>query len=249
MVRLYFDIETYRQGSAFNDKIIAIGIIEDWTPFRESSLSRGVDIHIFSKKNCGNESKIVHEFYKYIRVVSSRAKSLSIIGFGILRFDIPLLIQKGYEYGVDSLSELNRFFWHDIRTIDLFQVMLPTNSMRFKGNSLREIVRRANDIGLPIPQLYREGKEVKTLYEKGEFDEIEKHLVGDLKAIRHSISREPFTNSLVRQVCSSLGYSLTQKFSRCGRLRRACFSHIAFFSILLITSSIIVSDITNLTKI
>lgn len=62
--------------------------------------------------------------------------------------------------------------------------MLPANDMRFKGNSLREIVKRANDIGLPVPQLYREGKEMGDLYEKGEFDEIEKHLIGDLEAIR-----------------------------------------------------------------
>lgn len=183
MVRLYFDIETYRQRSAFDEKIIAIGVIEDWTPFSESSLNREVDIHVFSEKNCGDESKIVHEFYGCVRDVSRRAKSLNIIGFGILRFDIPLLIQKGYEYGVGSLSELNRF-WHDTRTIDLFQVMLPANGMMFRGNSLREIVKKANDIGLPIPQLYREGKEMGFLYEKGEFNEIEKHLVADLSAIR-----------------------------------------------------------------
>lgn len=95
MVRLYFDIETNRKSSAFDEKIIAIGVIEDRTPFSQSSLNREVDIHIFSEKNCGDESKIVHEFYKYVKNVSRGSKPLIIIGFGILRFDIPLLIQKG----------------------------------------------------------------------------------------------------------------------------------------------------------
>ena len=42
MTRLYLDIETYRRNryDAFiNERIIAISVLEDWTPYSEDSLS------------------------------------------------------------------------------------------------------------------------------------------------------------------------------------------------------------------
>ena len=42
MTRLYLDIETYRKSkydTFVNERIIAIGVPEDWTPYSEDSLS------------------------------------------------------------------------------------------------------------------------------------------------------------------------------------------------------------------
>lgn len=42
MTRLYLDLETYRKskyGTFVNERIIAIGVLEDWTPYSEDSLS------------------------------------------------------------------------------------------------------------------------------------------------------------------------------------------------------------------
>ena len=46
---------------------------------------------------------MIRRFYEYINDLIAESKFLVIIGFNILRFDIPLLIQKGVEYGVGSL--------------------------------------------------------------------------------------------------------------------------------------------------
>jgi len=48
---------------------------------------------------------------------SNKISPTNIVGFNfnILRFDIPLLIQKGVEYGVGGLAELNKL-WHDTYT-------------------------------------------------------------------------------------------------------------------------------------
>jgi len=55
-----------------------------------------------------------------------------IVGFNILRMDIPLLIQKGAEHEIRELDELNAF-WHDTFTIDLFQQLLLSNKNMFSG--------------------------------------------------------------------------------------------------------------------
>ncbi len=38
MVRLYLDIETFRKEVFANERVIAIGVLEDRTPYQEASL-------------------------------------------------------------------------------------------------------------------------------------------------------------------------------------------------------------------
>lgn len=209
MTRLYLDIETYRESAFVDETIIAVGVLEDWTSYSEESLSR-VPEKVASKKVCtsvcfrlfnewelGNEKTVIRKFYKYLKDLKEKTFNTShflvITGFNILRFDIPLLIQKGVKYRIDSLSNLNKL-WHDMFVIDLFQVALPLNGMRFKRNTLENLADKARKYGIDIPPLIGRGKDIPKLYKEGKYDKIAEHLERDLEIVRHL----DLTNAVVR---------------------------------------------------
>ncbi len=181
MARLYLDIETFRQRDAFDEKIVVIGVIEDWS--RANSSEGRAETLFFPEREFEEEEKIVADFFKYLSEISGKARTLEIVGFGILRFDIPLLTQKFVEHGLAKLESINKLFY-DAYVIDLFQALLPFNNMRFKGNTLENALEKARILGLDPPDLYGKGADVKKHYEEGNFDEIKKHLDADLRAIR-----------------------------------------------------------------
>jgi len=144
-MRLYIDVETYRKEDEdvfAREKVIAVGVIEDWTPYRPESSEiwsgENVTFHYFTEWSLGGEPEVILAFYDYLYSIikhwrSREIKFLNVVGFNILRFDIPLLIQKGVEHGAGDLAELNKL-WHNTYTIDYLQTTLPFNDMRFKGS-------------------------------------------------------------------------------------------------------------------
>lgn len=183
MARFYLDVETFREKEAFDERIIAIGVLEDWTPYQGSSLEKEAEFRIFSEWDLGNEKQVVKVFYSYFKDLLLKSEFLVIVGFNILRFDIPLLIQKAVEHGLAQVPELNKL-WYEAYVIDLFQAALLTNEMRFKGNSLKNLVKKAKDKGIQVSEIYGKGDEVKEWYKKKEYSKIEEKLKADLKIIR-----------------------------------------------------------------
>ncbi|GAB6147487.1 3'-5' exonuclease family protein [Stetteria hydrogenophila] len=192
-LRLYLDVETYRprKGASFTEeRVIAVGVLEDWTPYAPDSAGEWgrVKCRYFTEWELGSERNVVKEFYDYLKGLirarrGGKVKSIEVVGFNVLRFDIPLLIQKGAEYGVGSVAELNRL-WYDTFTRDLFQAALPVNNMRFQGLTLGYLASKLREAGFNIPELHGKGVDVKDWYEKGKYGEIIKHLETDLKTTR-----------------------------------------------------------------
>jgi len=194
-MRLYIDVETYRKEKEdvfIREKIIAVGVIEDWTPYEPESTTiwdgKDVKFHYFTEWDLGSEYKLILAFYNYLNNLIERWKSgeidfLNIVGFNILRFDIPLLIQKGVEHLIGGLAKLNKL-WHDVYTIDYFQTTLPFQGMKFKGLRLSLLIRMAKKIGIEVPEPYGSGEDVRRWYENKEYDKIVKHLEIDLRIIR-----------------------------------------------------------------
>ena len=70
-MRLYLDVETYREGkeSAFtSEKIVAIGIIEDWSEYSSELLSKPVEFKYFAEWKLESEEAVVKGFYNYLRL-------------------------------------------------------------------------------------------------------------------------------------------------------------------------------------
>lgn len=189
MVRIYLDVETYRprkEDAWIKEKVIAIGVFEDRTPYKLESIEKSLELKSFTEWNLSSEERIIKDFYEYIEDrLSSQTKSVEVVGFNILRFDIPLLIQKGVEYKVKSLDELNHL-WHDSYTRDLFQELLPANKQCFKGLRLPRVIEVMKELEIPCPvEVEEHGEKVREAYEKKEFNKIEEWLIDDLKATRY----------------------------------------------------------------
>ena len=194
-MRLYIDVETYRprKEEAFTrEKIIAIGILEDWTPYTPDSSKiwdePDVRLHYFTEWELEEESRVVSQFYDYLGGLirdwkNRRIDFINVVGFNILRYDIPLLTQKGIEYNVAGLAELNKL-WYDAYTIDYFQTTLPFHDMRFKELNIKYLVEKAENNGIDVPEPFGSGRDVKDWYENKEYDKILKHLEMDLKIVR-----------------------------------------------------------------
>ena len=187
MTRLYLDIETARANNDHvfsNEEVIAIGVLEDWAPYDENSINKEASFIHFCLWDLGSEEKVIRDFYEYIFDLERKAEMLYIIGFNILRFDIPLLIQKGVLYLIGSHDKLNKF-WYRNFTIDLMHAALPLNGMRFKGLSLENLAKRIEaELGYEAPNLYGSGHNVYEWYNMQKHDDILLHLKGDLETIR-----------------------------------------------------------------
>jgi hypothetical protein len=106
-----------------------------------------------------------------------------VVGFNILRYDIPLLIAKAADHGIRKIAVHSKL-WYDTFTIDYFQELLPANGNRFKGLTLDRIVKKAKALGLDPPESYGTGADVKGWYEEKKHDELLGHLTQDLMIVR-----------------------------------------------------------------
>jgi predicted PolB exonuclease-like 3'-5' exonuclease len=171
--RVYLDIETYFKGDepSVNDKVIAIGVMEE-----DPSSQK-----LFTEWKHGSERDVIRKFYKELRMYSEQRAT--VIGFNILRFDIPILSFKGVQYRVGGAQKIYAL-WHNLFVTDYIQVALPLNGMTFRGLTLTYLAKLLREKGVVNVPKKEEGKVVKTLYRRRNFGKIEEHLTTDLEIIR-----------------------------------------------------------------
>jgi len=174
LATLYLDIETYRKHDAdvfVREPIIAIGVLEE-------GLS---EPRIFKAwENPEGEKLVLREFYNYISKLASGHKYIEVVGFNILRFDIPLLTQRLVKHRIKRLPQLNLFWNSKVFVIDLLQLTLPLNRMRFRRHTLERLASRLREVCPDIPEPVGEGSKIAEAYDRGDYPYIEKHLRADL---------------------------------------------------------------------
>jgi len=186
MVRIYFDLETYRpkkEGAFTDEKIIVVGLMRDETPYESGSLTRHVEPNFFSEWEEGSEKKVLLASLRFMEQMLSYHRFTVVAGFNILRYDIPLIIAKAANHKIREV-DVHSKFWCDTYAIDYFQELLPANRNLFKGLKLDRIVKKARELGLEPPETYGTGEDVKKWYEEKRHDEILKHLTQDLQIVR-----------------------------------------------------------------
>jgi predicted PolB exonuclease-like 3'-5' exonuclease len=173
MKRVYLDIETYSKGDepSVNDEVVAIGVMEEGPSGQR----------LFTEREYGSEREVIRKFYKELCMYSEQRAT--VIGFNILRFDIPILSFKGVQYRVGDAQKIFDL-WHKLFTIDYRQVALPLNGMMFKGLTLAYLVKLLRERGVINVPEREECVVVKELYKRRDFKEIEEHLTTDLEIIR-----------------------------------------------------------------
>jgi len=160
MTRLFFDIETYSPGPkpTYDDRIIAIAYKPEGGPVT------------VLKEWESDEKQILTRFLEEIK----RIDRLNIIGHNILRFDLPLIINRASAHGIAPTGDLMRLLL-DSYPIDTIQAQLPANNFYFKGLGLRDCVQR-----LGIPSDTCPSSEIITHYEAGNYAEIIERVTGDV---------------------------------------------------------------------
>jgi len=183
---IYLDMETYRRGGkAFvREEIIAIGVLEEGSS----------EPKIFKVWNGGRmrgEAEVLKEFYEYIMGLGD-PRNIIFVGFNILRFDIPLLIQRLARHKVAEkmkrLPQLNHFWNSEVLVVDLMQLTLPLNKMKFKSHTLENIASMLRRICPEIPEPKGRGSEIPRAYKEGNYAYIEEHLKTDLIIIKEVYS-------------------------------------------------------------
>jgi len=160
MTRLFLDVETYSPGPkpTYDDRIIAIAykqedglitVLKEWE---------------------SDEKQILTRFLEEIK----RIDRLNIIGHNILRFDIPLIINRASAHGIATTGDLMHLLL-DPYPIDTIQVLLPANGFTFKGLRLEDCARR---IGIEPRTCLN--SEIKTRYEQSDYTAIVEHVTEDV---------------------------------------------------------------------
>ena len=194
-------MEMFRRSNKFfsNAEIIAIGyaLAAPNLNYVIKKLKDYPDIFLITTWKEGNEKSVITKFYNILREIR-RNQRITLIGYGVLIYDIPFLIQKLYFNQIDDLKNLNEFF-HDLRIIDLRLVGLMYNNMRFSGSSLAETMKKIEyqDRILQKPKEFMLGSSISELYKQRKFKQIEEHLINDIKmtiylyrALRNSIIKK-----------------------------------------------------------
>lgn len=160
MTRVFLDIETYSPGPrpTYNDKVIAIAYKQEGGPIT------------VLKEWESSEKQILTRFLEEIKQVDR----LNIIGHNILRFDLPLIINRATSYSIAPTGDLMHLLL-DPYTIDTIQAQLQTNNFYFNGLGLAECAKRIGAETRTCP-----GSEIKTRYDEGDYAAITKHITEDV---------------------------------------------------------------------
>ncbi len=153
MVRIYLDLETFRpkrENAFIEEKIISAGLLIDETPYNEYSLGQKIDPVIISEWKGLNECQIVAKVQDKIKEALLTHNFTVLSGYGILRFDIPLLISRCVQNSMGDINVVTKL-WHDCITIDHIQQLLAANGNSFKGASLDNVIATAKRLGLNPP--------------------------------------------------------------------------------------------------
>ena len=186
MVRLYLELETYRpnvEDAFINERVITAGVAVDRTSYHERSLKRGVEPVLYSEWDGLDEKAIVSEVERTVRKACSEHRFTTVVGFNILRFDVPLLVAKSGRTSQSGLEYISKMS-HDCFAVDLMQQLLVANRGSFKGAGLSNVVSTAIRLGLNPPDYPTSGARVKDLYEAGDYEGIEAHLRQNLRIVR-----------------------------------------------------------------
>jgi len=201
------DLANRKKYVFLKEKVIAIGAsLRRPSASQSTCIGDGPIFRLFTSLRPDNERNLIREFYDWF-IQLTQTEKIVVIGFDILRYDIPLLIQKGVEYDVGSIAELNKL-WHNTHVIDYQQVALPYYNLPGKATfpRLKDLAEAAGRAGVGVPELCDSDGDTNTgekvricekVNENGEYNKIEKCLQARLEALC-SIDSE------FKQICRKL---------------------------------------------
>lgn len=170
MAFLYFDIETWSPSKELKPSECKIITIQ----YKDID-----DDLIILKEWESDEKTILKQFYEYFSNLLESERSVFLVGFNLLRFDIPVLIYRLVKNEIDTYENVLDKFQKPFTT-DLRQALLPFNDMRHKGLNAEAISEK---LGLESPP--HKNFEIPKMYENKEYDKIVEHIEGDMSFLNN----------------------------------------------------------------
>lgn len=183
MVIIYLDIETFSEKKELKIGHMKIILIN----FKEVFSKENIKITILKEWE-SSEKDILKQFYNHFQLLLKTEKTVWVIGFNILRFDVPVLINKLVNHSIASLPQVLEFF-RNIYITDLRQCLLPFSKFRFKNLSTNKIAEK-----LQIKKPKYDNKEIRKFYTEKNYGKIEEHSYSDIDFIQNLywiLKREP----------------------------------------------------------
>jgi len=191
VVLIYLDVETYSPGEepSFKDKAILICYKEVDGPA------------LVWKEWEDGEKVVLQKFYSKLTGKLKTEKAVTLIGWNIVRFDVPFLTYRLFHHGVDRLENVlenfRKAYWRDLRLC-----LLPFNNYRFKGLKIDEVVKRFK---LQPPKY--SGEEIRGFYDDGEYEKIVEHALSEAELLS-ALNRRMMN---VEEVMKAFGNSLKRR--------------------------------------
>ena len=131
------------------------------------------DIVVLKEWESG-ERDILLKFHKFLKGELKKG-ILTLVGFNVLKFDIPCLI---YRFHYHKLNPLNKIFeiFRKAYVRDLRQCLLPFNKYSFKGLSAERIAEIFR-----ITKPCYSGSQIKGFYDRKKYGKIVEHAISDIK--------------------------------------------------------------------
>ena len=171
----FFDIETTGLDP-FKSKIITIQI------------RRNGKTIIFKEWGLG-EPEMIKSFFDFIEGIRGREEIF--IGYNILKFDVPFLVQRLHELKIFDERKW-KILCYGLRWIDLYQLL---------GDAYYRFYRFGDWFKLAGMQTRVPGRDIPGLYARKKFDKIIEHAKNELKAMEivyNKIVELPFYEELRR---------------------------------------------------
>lgn len=179
MVVAYLDIETLsKDRPRFSDKIILIALYD----------SGSQELLLFKEWE-SSEEDILRRFYDKLEECLAKYRSFIVVGFNILRFDIPMLTFRAVKHDVRGLGKILEL-WHRCYTIDIRQVCLLFNKFWFKNLRLENLPsilgKYAKEEGINLEQIKFLGTDISKFYIEREYDKIVEHTITEITLIHQT---------------------------------------------------------------
>jgi len=169
MVLSYIDIETYspNREPRFSDKVILICYKEEL----------GGNVKAAFKEWDEGEKAILKNFFDLLRDRIEKERTITLIGFNHVRFDIPFLTYRLFTHEIGLLEEIlevfRKTYWRDLRLC-----LLPFNNYSFKGLSSEEVAKK-----FKIDPPKHSNRDIKSFYESNDYKKIEEHAESEMKLL------------------------------------------------------------------
>lgn len=184
MTDIFFDIETHTIAGKvqLSDEVIAIAF----------KIGNG-PIEVLKCWEIG-EGEVIRRFMDKTLTLPYP----TLIGHNILRFDSPVLVNRGAFHKIGTIEDLMQRLIHFPYYVDLLQALLPTNNFRTSGLKMVDCSRR-----LGYEHVTCKSSEIALLYEQKEYEKITAHIIEDIEAnerLYHSLCDRSYYEKLSNMI-------------------------------------------------